>query len=399
MTPRVIPVLISVSLGTVLAAGSPAWAATPAPDPTFGVQGRIHADAERVVVQSTGAVVTAAASGGSGIELRRVSASGSSDPTFGTNGATTLSLMRVPDLAVDAANRIIAVGTRANAIVITRLTSNGVPDRSFGTGGTTEISGSGKEPWAEADGFAFGPSGTIIVTGRTGNTVACSGLLTGCFTPGTEIVARLDQHGVLDGTFGVKGISPLPLVAGIFAKPAVAADGSVVVGGVSYGLGTRYGYDGEADIVRLTPRGALDPTFGTNGQTVLPRQWVTAVRIDTAGRILLAGGTTIVRLTGAGKVDPTFGLGGTAQLTSWMGMVSFSYDPATQRLVAVGTSQFPESTLLDVLDARTGATQSAIEVPDSFFARDGALAPGGKVVLSFRGLPDENRYIARYTLG
>ena len=78
-----------------------------------------------------------------------------------------------------------------------------------------------------------------------------------------------------------------------------------------------------AVVYKLTAKGALDSTFGTGGQLVIPTvgsSWHTA-GIDPTGRVwaiyddgIDAGGQFIMRLNADGSVDKTFGTKGTLRL-------------------------------------------------------------------------------------
>lgn len=392
--------------------GARALAATTAltADPSFGNQGQIVAAASKVAVQSTGAVIGVAPdpNGLPTVAVKRYRADGSSDPTFGTHGVTTLSLIGLAAVVVDPSDRIVVVGTDPDYqhILVARLTRAGLPDTSFGSAGIAKIAG-GPRGSAGGDGAAVDGSGRVIVTGWISAAQVCSGALTGCMGPWSEIAARLDTHGTPDPSFGTDGLALLPYGFGA-AKPAVAPDGSIVVAGGSSGLGTTYGYDGEVDVTRLTAVGVTDPTFGTGGRTTLPYDdsgffwqhgYAAGVRVDGQGRALVGTGRTITRLTPFGAVDSTFGKAGSVVLPApWTDISALLYATASKRIVVVGTSSgFPERTLLRVLGT-TGSALGAAEIPDSFFAHDGALGPAGKVVVSY-GDPRGGAYIARYATG
>ncbi len=91
---------------------------------------------------------------------------------------------------------------------------------------------------------------------------------------------------------------------------AVQAEGSVVVGG-----GARRP-NGHTDMVvnRFRPDGRPDPTFGVDGQLLLPRlaqPTVDGLAIQSDGRILVTTLAQTVRLLADGQLDPCWGAGRT----------------------------------------------------------------------------------------
>jgi uncharacterized delta-60 repeat protein len=123
------------------------------------------------------------------------------------------------------------------------------------------------------------------------------------------------------------GRRPCLPVAGLHSLPvtvAVLRSGAVVVPGRSYDPSTPTA--GIPALVRLTPSGALDPTFGRGGLAVAPladgrRGVLTGVVELPDGRLLGVGyafddavpptdDPLVARFSAAGEPDVTFGLGG-----------------------------------------------------------------------------------------
>ncbi len=111
-----------------------------------------------------------------------------------------------------------------------------------------------------------------------------------------------------------------PPVAGLVTTTmAVQPDGAVVVGGFvreDVSLGRR----GAAVVLRLTPDGALDPTFGTGGvASVEAGPQVSALAIQGDGSVVLAGAGSyqglFTRLNADGTLDLSFSGDGTASVT------------------------------------------------------------------------------------
>jgi uncharacterized delta-60 repeat protein len=192
------------------------------------------------------------------------------------------------------------------------LAAPGDVDPSFGTGGVVEtpqglIQGHLREfPL----GMAIGPRDEIFVLGAIPQ--ACPGQC-----PLDLEVTRYSRDGSRDTSFGSGGRSVLTVRPGqdlrVAASIAVGGDGKVVVA-------TTNGSD--MTLLRLTPGGALDPTFGGTG--VVPshfagRDQAAGVAVQRDGAIVVAGmretlleGTQplLARYTSAGTLDDGFGEGG-----------------------------------------------------------------------------------------
>lgn len=132
--------------------------------------------------------------------------------------------------------------------------------------------------------------------------------------------------GVLDPTFGTNGCARIDLGGGDGAIAAgVQKDGSIVLAGIARGL-RAFG------VLRLTPDGALDTTFGDQGVTVVDlikdnyyHEAVYDLAVGADDSILVVGSLSdsgigvAVRLTSAGAPDIGFGPNGVAQLDPWFG--------------------------------------------------------------------------------
>jgi Ca2+-binding RTX toxin-like protein len=113
----------------------------------------------------------------------------------------------------------------------------------------------------------------------------------------------------LDTTWGGDGFVTAPANVSFIDEPldvAAAADGSAVA--LAVGPTIR-------QVIRYTPQGAIDNSFGNDGRFLLSFD-ATAVAIDSAGRVLVAGANTILRLEPDGDVDGGFGSRGLVSLLS-----------------------------------------------------------------------------------
>src|SRR5262249_48073858 len=140
--------------------------------------------------------------GDSSLVLARYQTDGSLDDTFGTGGKVTLPQPTFPAaLVVRPDGKLVVGGGSAfddlNASALIRLHASGARDDSFGTGGIVRPS---------RDPFDYFPAGMILQ--RDGKLVAV-GVLSGK-TGATYGLARYDDNGSLDASFGANGIAFTP---------------------------------------------------------------------------------------------------------------------------------------------------------------------------------------------
>lgn len=171
-------------------------------------------------------------------------------------------------------------------------------DTRFGTAGkvTTAI-GTGDD---EALAVAVQPDGKIIVAGRS-------------YSSGQSdfALARYDETGALDTTFGTAGKVTTDFSGGNDAAYAVAvlADGSILAAGSAATL---------LAFAKYTSAGILDASFDTDGKLVVVananQDEIRALAVQADGLIVAAGFTrsstdfdmVLVRLSSSGVLDSTF---------------------------------------------------------------------------------------------
>jgi uncharacterized delta-60 repeat protein len=236
----------------------------------------------------------------------------------------------------DPANRLYAAGWVAagtdQMMAVTRFKTDGTVDSGFGTAGVATVNvAKGGKAVELARGVVVQSNGKVVVAGPVEHDPAASGDA----AKDTDVaLARFDESGKLDATFGTGGVVRLDLSTGV-------AEGTAFRGDTSWGLvklsgdrllvvGSQVGVgpgrtDHDFAVVRLTPDGAKDSGFGTGGTAVVgvgpnisevPK---TAVEL-TDGRVVVAGyanvggvvSPVLFRLTAAGILDPAFGDGGVA---------------------------------------------------------------------------------------
>ena len=197
-------------------------------------------------------------------------------------------------------------------------------DSSFGTGGkVTTTWGSSEEG---ADAIAIQPDGKLIVAGHWNWSYACS-------PRGRDVCERDEsafalgrylRDGLGDMTFGTGGRVKTHL--GGATAIAVEPDGKILVA------------TDKSELVRYTPSGQLDRTFGAQGKVQLRmpgKPQKSLIALEGNGAIIAVGtwhitvrhglddvesGFTLTRLDAAGTPDRAFGIGGrVASRFPWAG--------------------------------------------------------------------------------
>jgi len=248
-------------------------------------------------------------------------AAGDLDPTWGTGGIVTTNPGHHGwgnQIAIQPDGKVIVVGFDGTGSVldfaVVRYNTDGSLDSTFGNGGivTTDFGG-GTKDFARA--VALQPNGKIVVGGEAGYDYG---------------LARYNPDGTLDTTFGPNHNGKVTL--NIFGEDAIRAvlirnDGKIVTVGFSGRQGTH-----DFSIARFRPSGILDTSFATNGtaRTDLGGEdQARGAAITTGGRIVVTGyykvpsthlqDIAMVRYTPGGLLDTTFGPNGTGWFTTDLG--------------------------------------------------------------------------------
>lgn len=224
---------------------------------------------------------------------------------------------------VAAGRAIVDAATQRMAVV--RLSPDGSRDLSFNGTGTATIDFGPTLPAALALDVNVLPDGRIVLIG-----LASPGGSVGAW-----VFARLDADGQLDASFGNGGILVFdPGVLGYHAYEGVDAtvldDGSLIAVGAMALLPDMTNLD--YGVFKLTANGSLDTGFGDGGGKVIPfdlggnfADTPFEVVEDGQGRLLVAGSSaitanqfaaTLVRLTPQGQLDASFGVAGKLVLSS-----------------------------------------------------------------------------------
>ena len=246
------------------------------------------------------------------------SGSGCIDATFGINGVRMLPGESMEASALQADGKIIAVGHGLGAegladAIIVRLNPDGSLDNTFGAvdpnNPFVRLGYKYEDVELKNRGFAVAiqSDGRIIV----GGTRVDSGSV-------LWTIIRLEPNGDRDTTFGDNGVVRSN-ISTIFRGIAVQSDGRIVVGGGAWVA--RYNYDGSLDTT-FGGTGAIDLgglvssssllIHVINGEERILLGGYQTVQNLRKGRVTTHNEFSVVRLTPNGQLDSTFGLGGKA---------------------------------------------------------------------------------------
>ena len=330
-------------------------------DTTFNHTGKVAtpiglatggADAYSVALETVNGVTKIVAAGqvydgtaaGSDFALIRYNLDGSLDTSFGGTGKVVTDFFGGTDSAhgvvIQPDGKIIAAGVATDAsnnqsTALARYNTDGSLDTTFG-GGT------GKEALPNtpnAKGVALQPNGKIDVVGTVANTTIINGHVVN-LGDDFEFV-QFNTDGSLDTSFGTAGRSrvdvgsdDLAYAITIQANPNLPDYGDIMAAGQTYPV--TGGGPSKFAVVRVTPNGSLDSTFGTGGIVTLAAgaySKAQAIALQPDGKIIVAGVGEIVSGSGVdyfavarfnpdGSLDTTFGPNGPGQGVRRAGVVA-----------------------------------------------------------------------------
>ncbi|MEX2485351.1 MAG: T9SS type A sorting domain-containing protein [Brumimicrobium sp.] len=142
--------------------------------------------------------------------------------------------------------------TSYHEMLIVRYNNDGSLDQSFGGGdGVVRINLS-----TEGNDYAYSVkellNGELLITGRT-STV----------TGADVVLMKLEANGSFDNSFGTSGVATYSFGNPTYSEPIdleVMADNSVIIGGFFH-----ENNDSDVFLLKFTPKGGLDISFGNNG--------------------------------------------------------------------------------------------------------------------------------------
>ena len=270
-------------------------------DETFGIDGEATpplggAQGTAFAVQPDEKIVVAGDSSNEFVVARYLP-DGAVDQTFGQGGSVEFGgadVFQPLAVAIQGDGKIIVGGNDRSLYaggdqsVVARLLPNGGLDPSFGTGG--EI--------ATPDGLSV----SAILLQADGKILIDNGN-----------VERLNANGTLDSAFGNGGFLLRYVAVGPGIPMALQSDGKILV------------VDDATTLYRFNSDGSPDTTFGVGGavQSPAPIEEAARVIVENSGDIVVAEGSAVklisdngglVRYTPTGAIDETFGLNGFATL-------------------------------------------------------------------------------------
>jgi len=351
-------------------------------------------DPRVVLVQPNGRIVVAGGgAAASSFCVVRLRTNGTLDTTFGSGGKKVIDFggddESVFGAALQADGKIVLAGDSHLKVAVARLKPNGALDASF--------EGDGKKVFSwgalgRAQAVVVAPNGKILLAGFSGP------------EGGNIQVARLKTNGLLDTTFGTGGKAAVDFGGDDFGMAmARQADGRILVAGRSSAAG--------AVVARLRATGTLDPDFGGDGRVTLPgggRASAVLVQPDrnivVAGNAMGSGVMTVTRLTPTGALDPTFGAGGTASI-DFGSLADLAAGAALQpdgKIVVAGYTQASEDVAVARLNANGSpdatfgvAGKATVEFGVATFGQAVALQSNGRIVVAGQKTGGDDFAVAR----
>jgi len=240
------------------------------------------------------------------------------DSAFGSNGIAMPGLgypaVSINAMTVQTDGKWILVGSTGSTglrdVLVARLLPDGTPDAAFGTNGVVVTDICGGDDFLDAvtvlsDGRILVAGGAMAATGSCSDTRYQSVLF-----------ARYTSTGAPDTTLGNTGVLTFRISSGSTITPAVLHAVAVDSQGRIVGAGTAQHDDKDILLMRLSPTGLADSTFGGDG--VVSRDLGTneegmglAIQADGKLAVTVTQGDTnrdmvMQRFTPSGAVDPAF---------------------------------------------------------------------------------------------
>src|SRR4051812_20421697 len=252
-----------------------------------------------VLVQPDGKLLVGGRSSNSAV-LYRFTAAGAPDPGFGIQGKVTLPALGMGAEAVsDVALRDGKIVAGGQATLKAAVWKRNAVDGSADGATTIPIAGGGDNPFGDSvSGVAIQPDGKIAVAGSTSASF-------------NGFAARLTTGLALDPTFQ-GGLVPLSNgQVETAASLVVQSDGKIVVVGSTFPNFANPVSD--IMVTRLSPLGLLDPTFNGVGRRFIDSgtsESASNVLLQPDGKLVIVGsnGAAVLfyRLTDTGAFDPSF---------------------------------------------------------------------------------------------
>ncbi|MFZ9508418.1 MAG: hypothetical protein ACO29W_15540 [Burkholderiaceae bacterium] len=294
---------------------------------------------------------------------------------IGTANDEAYALALLPDGKIAVAGR--SMGTPSYAGAIALLNPDGSLAQSF-----------------SADGVVLSSAVQFNAIAVTGNAIVAVGeKIQGNYNDIT--VAKFDLAGNPFTGFGANGVAVIPVTVGdghdTAKAVAIQADGSIVVAGQSNATGRLT----ETTLLRLTPNGTPDASFGNQGKVVVSlgvtHEGANSINLLSDGSMIVGGPdynndrkTTLLKFGSNGVLDSSFGVSGKVVTPVYDAGSSFVAEGAValqgDKILVSGTDSDGNSQKFQI--ARFNANGS----PDTSFGVNG--------VVVFNGMEDAGNAIA-----
>lgn len=233
-----------------------------------------NAHGESIAIDTSGRIIVAGGINGRMGAFRYLD-NGALDPAFGLNGMGYNAFANSPtdaanDMVIDSAGRILLTGR----FVVGRFTENGLVDTSFGGGDGAAVAD--VLPDRDSTAIAIDANGRIVLGGY-GETISSAGR--------HFALARFDDSGAIDATFGVGGIAVSDIPEGSSSDIVIDAHGRIIA------VGRTHTPSSDLRVARYLPDGRLDTSFdGEDGVIDLDLGTGEApgrALLDAEGRLLM----------------------------------------------------------------------------------------------------------------
>ena len=144
-----------------------------------------------------------------GNSIERLNSDSSVDATFGTAGETALSFTPLA-IGLDQSGNILVAGLSGTNFEVTRMDANGTIDSTYGAMGTATAALSGSDTYADTE-LAINSSGDVTLLTQA---TATGGVVQGDGTTSFVELARLDNTGNVDTTYGTSGFNSIQNAVG-----------------------------------------------------------------------------------------------------------------------------------------------------------------------------------------
>lgn len=371
-------------------------------DPTFGPGGYTvtnlgpYGGSENsIAIQDDGRIIVTGGFGTTGgvpgrsLVTVRYNTDGSLDTSFGSGGMATLEVVGSPgltDVMVQSDGKIVVTCRRFTA----RYNPDGTLDGGFAIGGISSI-------W-----------GISLAEQNDGKILIAAG----------NIITRLDPNGLIDTGFGTNGQATTSFDS---LAMQIQGDGGIVVAGDA---NDQPFPNSNVALARFDENGVLDPTFGDEGMSVIAvsagSDSVFDLGIQADGKLVTVGSSSaytrmfVLRCLADGSVDADFGNEGISTLSTdhvlgfWAGVV---FEPDGKIVVAGRGEREDQAAFMSAryngdgtLDPTFGRGSGVVttDMGNSATAFGAVISPDGKLVVAGLRADNEsaNSYaVARYSLG